>query len=331
MQRKPLSPRPLGADGPRVKAVALGCMSFGGMYGATSEDESLECLQAAVDRGIDHLDTALIYGAGSSERIIGRFLRETHAEVTVATKGGIVSKPVRRFDNASDTLREALEGSLERLGRDHVELYYIHRREAERPIEEVMETLLGFRDEGLIGGIGFSEIAPSSLRRAASVGPVAAVQSEYSLWTRLPELGMLQATRDAGAAFVAFSPLARGMAGAHDPDPARFPEHDIRRNNPRFQPDTFPANAARFERFRAWCRERETHPSAVALAWTLRWSHVIAIPGTRSAAHLGEWADADEISLSHEDLREIEAILPAGFAHGDRYSDSQWVGVERYC
>ena len=324
-------PRPIGADGPMVNPVALGCMSFGGMYGPTDREESFACLQAALDRGIDHWDTARIYGMGVSEEIIGDFLRQTGAAPTIATKAGIVPAPERRFDNGADYLRETLEGCLERLGRPSVELFYIHRREAERPVEEVMETLLGFREEGLIGGIGFSEVEPDTIRRAAAVGPVAAVQSEYSLWTRLPELGVIQACHEVGAAFVAFSPLARGVLTDADPDVASIGERDIRRSQPRFQEPAWTRNRARVARFRDWCGGRGWAPAAVAVAWTVaRYDNVISIPGTRSAAHLHQWADAMEITLDDEAMGEIEAILPVGWAAGDRYSVPQWVGVERY-
>ena len=326
------APRPLGRGGPLTKAVALGCMSFGGIYGATDEGESVACLEAAMAHGIDHLDTALIYGMGRSEEIVGAFVREHPGRFTVATKAGIVPGPPRRFDNGPDYLREALEGSLERLGMSSVDLFYIHRREQERSIESVMETLVAFMEEGLIGGIGLSEVAPSTLRRAASVAPVAAVQNEYSLWSRQPELGLLQASHELGTAFVAFSPLARGMFGERDPDPARFPDGDFRRNNPRFLEPNFSANAAAIAPFRDWCRARGQSVAGVATAWTLaKWDHVIAIPGTRTAAHLAEWVDADGIVLTASELAEIDRILPPGFAHGDRYSDAQIVGVERYC
>lgn len=326
------APRPLGRGGPPTKPVALGCMSFGGIYGATDEDESVACLEAALAHGIDHLDTALIYGMGRSEEIVGAFVREHPGRFTVATKAGIVPGPPRGFDNGPDYLREALEGSLTRLGMSSVDLFYIHRREAERPVEEVMETLEGFREEGLVRGIGLSEVAPATIRRAAAVAPVAAVQNEYSLWTRQPELGVLQTTHELGIAFVAFSPLARGMFGERDPDPARFPDGDFRLNNPRFVEPNFSANAVAIAPFRDWCRERGRSVAGVATAWTLaRWDHVIAIPGTRTAAHLSEWADADTIVLTPGELAEIDRILPAGFAHGDRYSDAQMRGVERYC
>jgi aryl-alcohol dehydrogenase-like predicted oxidoreductase len=227
-----------------------------------------------------------------------------------------------------------------RLGRDRVELFYVHRREAARPVEEVMETLVGFIEEGLIGAIGLSEVAPATLRRAHAVHPVAAVQSEYSLWSRQPELGMLQACAELGTTFVAFSPvggddlrrvLARGVFADRFPDSEGFPPGEFRATNPRFMEPNYTANKAAIAPFQDWCRARGWSTSAVAVAWTLhQGDHVLPIPGTRSAAHIRELAQAAEIILTPEELAEIEKILPPGFAHGARYSDSQWPGVEQY-
>ncbi len=317
--------------GHKVGAVGLGCMSFGGIYGETDEQESFACMQAALDLGVTHWDVAEKYGEGVSESVMGRFLRESGAEVTLATKAGIYSAPERRFSNAADDLRRSLEGSLERLGRSSVELFYIHRREAERPVEEVMETLVAFMDEGLIGGIGFSEIAPSTLRRANAVHPVAAVQSEYSLWTRQPELGMIQTCAELGTAFVAFSPIGRGIMSDHFQGPENFPTGDFRSGQPRFMEPNYSYNAKAVEGFKAFCVGRGWATAATAMAWVMaQGDHIIPIPGTRSAAHLRELAQADAIELSAEDIAEIERLLPVGFAHGSRYGASQWPGVEIY-
>ncbi len=323
----------LGQNGPEVSRIALGCMSFGGFYGPTDREESFACLTAAAEAGINFLDTAELYGRGLSETIIGDYMRETSHSFHIATKGGIVIGGKRgEANNSEPHLRRALEGSLKRLGVDHVALYYVHRRDFDTPIEKVTETLEKFRQEGLIGGFGYSEIAPSSLRRAASVAPVAAVQNEYSLWTRYPELGLTRACAELGTTFVPFSPLARGMLTDHAPRPADFGENDFRRNQPRFTEPNFSANEAQIARFRAYARARGTTSSALALAWLLdRGEHMLPIPGTRTAAHLAEWAAACEITLTDEDRAEIDRLLPPGFAHGDRYSDEQIKGIERYC
>ncbi len=325
MKTRPLS-------GHQVGAIGLGCMSFGGIYGATTEEESQDCLSAAIDLGVDHWDVAEIYGMGHSEIMIGRYLASHPADVKIATKAGIYFEPKRHYSNAPDRLRASLEGSLARLGRSKVELFYIHRREAEREVEEVVETLVGFIEEGLIGSIGFSEIAPSTLRRAAAVHTVAAVQSEYSLWTREPELGMIQACEELGTAFVAFSPVARGMLADQFPDPVTFPRGDFRTPNPRFMEPNYSANCALLHPFQEFCQSKGWSTSATAIAWTMdQGPHVIPIPGTRTAAHLRDLATADEIGFSDEDRAEIARLLPVGFAHGSRYSDSQWFGIERYC
>lgn len=314
-----------------VGPVALGCMSFGGIYGATDEEESFACMQAALDLGVTHWDVAEIYGDGVSETVLGKFLDQTGAQVTLATKGGIYRTPERHFSNSEDRLRASLEGSLKRLGRDRVELYYIHRRDHSIEVERVMETMAGFMEEGLIGGIGFSEIAPFTLRRAAAVAPVAAVQSEYSLWVRQPELGMIQACAEVGAAFVAFSPLARGMLSDSFAGRDSFRDGDFRKGSPRFSDPNYQANVAAIEGFKAWCKARGWATSATALAWVLaQGAHIVPIPGTRSAAHLAELVGALEIALSADDLAEIERLLPVGFAHGARYGGATWPGIEIY-
>lgn len=323
----------LGANGPEVSAIALGCMSFGGFYGPTDRDESFACLDAARDAGINFLDTAELYGRGLSEEIIGAWQRERGHRFHIATKGGIIIGGQRgENDNSEPYLRRSLEGSLKRLQVDRVALYYIHRRDWSIPIEQVTETLERFREEGLIGGFGYSEIAPSSLRRAASVAPVAAVQNEYSLWTRYPELGLIRACRELGTTFVAFSPLGRGMFGEGRLSPEEFEENDFRRANPRFLEPNFTNNSDQVAAFREFARSRGWTTSAAALAWVLdQGAHLIPIPGTRTAAHLRQWTVACEIEFSDQDRSEIDRLLPPGFAHGDRYSDAQIVGVERYC
>lgn len=323
----------LGSTGPDVSKISLGCMSFAGFYGATDKDESFACLDAARDHGIDFLDTSNIYGNGLSETVIGEYQQQSGYRFKIATKGGIVIGGQRgQNDNSEPFLRAALEGSLKRLQVDRVELYYMHRRDQSIPIEKVVETLVGFQQEGLIGQFGFSEIAPSSLRRAAAVAPVGAVQNEYSLWTRYPELGLIQACRELGTTFVPFSPLARGMFSENRLDPSSFGEKDFRRTQPRFNEPNFSRNADLVAAFRDWANRRGWTASAAALAWIFdQDDNSIPIPGTRSAAHLAEWAGACEIAFTDQDRADIARLLPPGFAHGDRYSDAQLAGIERYC
>lgn len=324
--------RNLWADGPSVGAIGLGCMNFGGMYGPATEDQSLATLARAVDLGVDHLDTADVYGDGLSETLIGQFLKTTGAQVSIATKAGITRKRDKPFDNSPEYLRTSLEGSLRRLGVDHVDLYYIHRRDAARPIEDVIDTMARFVAEGKIGAIGLSEVSPATLERAHAIHPIAAVQAEYSIWTRLPELGMVQACARIGASLVAFSPLGRGMLTDTPPDPTTFHEGDFRRANPRFLEPNFSHNLARVRRFIDYAHGEGLRASTLALAWVLaRGPHVIPIPGTRSAAHLAEDAKAAELDLTPDQIARIEEILPVGFAHGDRYNAVQGAGPESYC
>lgn len=318
--------------GHQVGAVGLGCMSFGGIFGDTNEADSLACLDAAWEMGVDHLDVAEIYGMGVCETIIGTWLARTKADVKIATKAGIYPKPSRDFRNDEASLRGSLEGSLKRLGRDHVELFYIHRRDPRVPIADLMGTLARFKDEGKIGGVGLSEIAPTTLRAAHAEMSVAAVQSEYSLWTRQPELGLIQACAELGTTFVAFSPVARGMITDRFPPLSQLAKEPFRGSIPRFQEPNYSANAAIISKFQDFCRARGWTTAGAACAWTLdQGGHVLPIPGTRTAKNLADCAQAATIQFTDEDRAEINRLLPAGFAHGDRYTVDQWVGVERYC
>ena len=330
--------RLFGTHGPHVGAIGFGAMSFGHFYGPATDAESHAALKACLDTGTTHWDTSNSYGPDISENIIGAFFKAnagTRGKVHLATKGGIRRKPgtmERTLDNTRDYLTEALDGSLRRLGVDHVDLYYIHRRDQSQPIETVMETLLSFKKAGKIRGIGFSEIAPTTLRRATAIGPVDAVQSEYSLWTRTPELGLIQACRDVGAAFVPFSPLGRGMLTGTVRTTEPFGKGDFRRSNPRFMEPNFSANLHAVDRLTAFAEARGVTPGQVSLAWVLaQGEHLIPIPGTRYAKNVRENAGAAAIALTAADHAELTRMLPAGFAHGDRYNEAQWIGPERYC
>ncbi len=324
--------RQLGAGGPMVGAVGLGCMSFAGFFGEANDDDSFACMDAALAAGITFWDTANVYGMGRSERIVGDFLADRKADVVLATKAGIDAGPPRGFNNDPDYLRKELEGSLERLKRDKVELYYIHRREQARPVEEVAETLAGFIEEGLIDGYGLSEVSPSTLRRAHAVHPCRAVQNEYSLWTRLPELGLVRTCAELGVAFVPFSPVARGFLTDRSVGPGDFSDGDFRARIPRFHEPNFTSNVSAVQPFRDFCASKGWTVGGAAIAWCLdQGDHILPIPGTRTAAHLAEWADADLISFTDADRAEIDRLLPVGWAWGDRYDDAQTVGPERYC
>lgn len=327
--------RQLLQSGTQVSEIGLGCMSFAGFYGTSTEEDARKTLSTAADLGIDFLDTANVYGLGLSEERVGSFLKGDRSHFKVATKAGIWRDREhgnRGFNNRPDYLRAELAGSLSRLGLEQVDLFYVHRRDHDVPIEDVMGTLLDLKAEGKIAGIGFSEIAPASLRRAAAVGPVDAVQSEYSLWSRLPDLGMIQTCKELGVALVSYSPLGRGMFADAAPDPARFSDTDFRKNNPRFQPPNFEFNLRALDGFKAYAADHGTSTTTLAMAWCLaRAEHLIPIPGTRSPTHLAECAAGSALEITPGMMAEIEHILPVGWAHGDRYSKAQWNGPEGYC
>ncbi len=326
--------RQLGKDGPMVGEIGFGAMSLAGAFGPTDKETGFRTLAKALELGVTHVDTARIYGPHVSEEIIGEFLKahpDAKQQFSIATKGGIVPNP-RGLDNSASFMRECLEGSLQRLGVDSVDLYYVHRRDHSVPIEDVMQTMVKFLEEGKIRGIGLSEISPATLERASAVHHVAVVQNEYSLWTRLPELGLIQACERLGSTLVAFSPVARGVLSDVVIDPATLPDKDFRKPMPRFQPENYAFNMQRINRFKIFAQSRGWTTSALAVAWVLHQApHIIPIPGTRTAEHLAETAAASRINLSTDDLGEIESILPVGFAHGNRYSVEQQGSAEQYC
>jgi aryl-alcohol dehydrogenase-like predicted oxidoreductase len=325
--------RKLFKGGPKVGEIGFGAMSLGGAFGKTDEAESHRTLDKALEMGLTHVDTALIYGPYVSEEVIGRYLKKSataRKKLVIATKGGIQPQP-RAVINERKFMRECLEGSLRRLGVEHVPLYYVHRRQFELPIEDVTETMASFVKEGKIGGIGFSEIAPYSLQRAAAVHHIAAVQNEYSLWTRLPELGLLQTCKKLGTTLVAFSPLGRGAFSNVDVGPGKFVDA-FRPGLPRFQEPHWSFNEKQILAFRKLAKKMGTHPAALALAWVLKQGeYIIPIPGTRSPEHLAEFAAAAKLRLTKADVEAIEKVIPIGSAHGNRYGEDAQKAAELYC
>ncbi|MEN8836644.1 MAG: aldo/keto reductase [Celeribacter marinus] len=317
-----------------VTAIGFGAMSFAGFFGPADDDVSMQTMSDLIDTGIDFWDTANIYGMGRSESLIGQFFAANpHAskDVFLATKAGIIPGPPRAFNNSEDYLRAELDASLKRLNRDHVELYYIHRRDQNTPIETLAETMGKLIDEGLIGGWGLSEVSPTTIRRAHAVTPVMAVQNEYSLWTRQPELGVLRTCAELGITFVPFSPLARGILSDVDLTPATFEAHDFRKHNPRFIAPNFDDNMTHIRAFRTLAASWGMTAAGLAMAWVLaRGDHLIPIPGTRTGAHMRDWVPAMTTALTPAQLAQIDATLPAGWAFGDRYSDEQRPGVEYF-
>ena len=329
--------RKLGANGPEIGAIGYGAMSFSDMYGPTNEKESHAILDACRDLGVTHLDTANVYGMGKSEKAIGTYLKANPGasdEFIIATKATITrdADGNRMFDNSAEHLEAELDKSLQRLGLDCVDLFYAHRRDPRLTPEETAASLGRLVEKGKTKAIGLSEVAPTTLRRAMQTFPIAAVQSEYSLSTRFPDLGLVQTCAELGVAMVAFSPVGRSLLTDNPIPSDRIPNLPFLANNPRFMEPNLSENLRITEGFRKLAAEMETSAAGLANAWLLtRGPHVIPIPGTRSVGHFRECIAGAELNLTKADLECIEEVLPVGWAHGDRYSVEQWIGPERYC
>lgn len=327
----------LGQSGPKVSALGIGAMSFSDFYGKTTDENSFAILDAAMAAGVTHIDTANVYGMGRSEMVIGAYLRarpEACDHFTIATKAAIARDRDgnRVFRNDLDHLESELDVSLKRLGVEAVDLFYAHRRDKARPIEESVEALAALVRKGKAKSIGLSEIAPVTLERAHAVHPVAAVQSEYSLSTRSPELGLIQACARIGATFVPFSPVGRSFLTDHPLSWEAVQALPFLASNPRFSEENYRANIASTDRLRALARDMGTSTAALAIAWVLaQGDHMLAIPGTRSLAHFQQLLDGANLDLGADGLAAIDAALPPGWCAGDRYSEDQWIGPERYC
>lgn len=325
----------LGAQGPAVSQFGLGAMSFAGIYGDATFEQSHVVLNDCRAAGVTHIDTSNVYGNGRSEEILGAWFADTPGardDMHLATKAGITGKAERRFNNDPDYLESCLDASLTRLGIDHVDLFYVHRYDRAHSPEDVAGTLKRLIDSGKTRAVGLSEVAPTTLRRAWSECPIAAVQSEYSLSTRAPELGLVQTCAELDTTLVAFSPVGRAFL---TDAPFTF-EHgqsmDFTRNNPRFMAPNYAANIAATDAFRALAAEMGCPAAGLAIAWLIaQGDHVLPIPGTKNTDHLAELLRGTEIDLTADDLARIEAVLPVGWAHGDRYTAAQWEGPERYC
>jgi aryl-alcohol dehydrogenase-like predicted oxidoreductase len=325
----------IGQNGPRVSALAYGAMSFTDFYGETTEEASHAILDACVELGIDHIDTSNVYGAGRSERFIGSWLaKRSDNPFKIATKAGIQrgENGTNFFNNDPAQLEADLDASLERMGVEQVELFYIHRRDENVPVEEVSGFLGTLITKGKIGSFGFSEIAPTTLRRAHAEHPVAAVQSEYSLQTRSPELGLVQSCAELGTTLVAFCPVGRGLLTDQPPSAEKAAGIAFLKGNPRFIEPNISANLVKSAEFQALAADLSIPAAGLAIAWLLhQGDHVLPIPGTRSVERLKELVVGAQRALSAEELERIEQVLPVGWCHGDRYSQGQWTGPERFC
>ena len=329
--------RNLGNNGTKVFPIGLGGMSFSDAYGVTNTDETHKVLTSALDLGIDHIDTSDIYGLGISEERIGLFLaknKKYKEYFKIATKGGIDRNQngSSRFNNSKKYLEKSLDNSLKRLGIDCVEIYYVHRRDQNIPIEEVTQTLSDFVKSGKVKQIGYSEISPSSLEKANSIHKVAAVQSEYSLSTRYPELGLVQKLQKLKATLIAFSPLGRSLLTDKPHSFKKAQTIAFLKGNPRFLEPNLSLNIKITSKFREYASDNRLSAAQLSLSWLLNKNRtLIPIPGTRSSEHLKSIAKAAFTDLSEIQMKEIDEILPLGWAHGDRYSVHQWVGPEKYC
>jgi aryl-alcohol dehydrogenase-like predicted oxidoreductase len=323
--------RELGRSGLKASAIGLGCMGMSEFYGPSDDAQSLATLERAAEIGVCHFDTADMYGSGHNESLIGRFLKGKRERVVLATKFGIVRRPgdyARTIDTSPAYVRSACEASLRRLGVEVIDLYYAHRLNRDIPIEDTVGALAGLVREGKIRAVGLCEVSAATLRRATAVHPIAAVQTEYSLWTRDPEAEILPACRELGVSFVAYSPLGRGMlTGAFSRD-TELAANDFRRMAPRFQGANYEANLGLVQAVIDMAAELRRAPSQVALAWLLaQGSHLLAIPGTRRIERLEENAAAAQLPLTADQLARLNAAMPPGAAAGERYTPEGMKGL----
>ncbi|APE43253.1 aldo/keto reductase [Sulfitobacter alexandrii] len=321
--------RTLGTD-LHVSAIGLGCMGMSEFYGPRDDEVSLRVLHEAAELGIDFFDTSDMYGPHHNEELIGTFLKSSKAPVKVATKFGIVRAPGdyrRSLDNRPDYARAACEGSLRRLGVEQIDLYYVHRVAAEQPIEETMEGLAALIREGKIAQIGLCEVSAETLRRAHAVHPVSAVQTEYSLWTREPETEILPTCRALSVGFVPYSPLGRGFLTGRFQDGA-FEEGDFRASLPRFQKTALQANRGIADLIAMMAARKGITPAQLALAWLLaQGDDIVPIPGTKRSSNLHDNVAAAEVTLSEDEMAEIETGLLARPVTGERYTAEGMKGV----
>jgi aryl-alcohol dehydrogenase-like predicted oxidoreductase len=332
-----MNKRTLGSDEAalEVSAMGLGCMGMSYAYGPTDDAESVATINRALELGVDFLDTSDIYGPHTNERLVGSTIAGRRDEVVLATKFGVVVDPddprPRGVSGSPEYVRQACEASLERLGTDHIDLYYQHRIDPDTPIEETAGALAELIEEGNVGHYGLSEAAPETIRRAHATHPVTAVQTEYSLWTREPEQdGVLETVRELGIGFVPYSPLGRGFLTGQIKSPEDLAEDDFRLTTPRFQGENFQRNLDLVERVKQIAAEKGVTPGQLALAWVMaQGEDVVPIPGTKRRKYMEENAAAAEVELSDEELARIDEAAPVGTTAGERYNEIGMASVHR--
>jgi len=326
--------KPLGSQGLQASELGLGCMGMSEFYGHRNDDESTRTIHRAYELGINLFDTADMYGPYINEELVGKSVKSFRSKVLLATKFGIMRDPSnpqnRGINNSAEYIIKACEGSLKRLNVDVIDLYYMHRRNPNTPLEEAIGAMGRLVKDGKVRGIGLSEVSVDTLRSAHAIHPISAIQSEYSLWSREPEDGMLNACKELGVAFVAYSPLGRGFLTGQIRKFEDFEENDYRKLSPRFQGENFQKNLHLVDKITVLAKQKNCTPSQLALAWVLsRGEYIFPIPGTKRIKYLEENAAAVNVKLTSDESKQLDAIAPKGVAAGLRYPEAMMKSVNQ--